>query len=181
MIEFNKYSSHSFLSPVWCKRLRKAGIDMKNAVWFIVKIDDIYYVVDKDELVTLHTGDYIPTYTLTDMLYMLNEYPYVGNAGAPLDFVKDAPFYVWAYYFNHNDRNKPEDLPKFKNGKSYVEAMGETPIEAAARMLLVCKNNGIHFFQGSFQDKYDEMWRDFDPYNPIREDWEYDEEEETED
>ncbi len=156
MIKYGKYTIHSFLSPRWCKRLTDAGIDMKDAVWYYIKKDDSYYILDKDEAKELNCSELIPTYTLADILYLLNEYPFVDDSGAPLGFIKDAPFYIWTYYFN----NKSDDslkLPTFTNGKSYIEAEGETPLEAAARMLMMCKTNNIGLFHG-FEDKYDEIW-----------------------
>lgn len=157
MIKFGKYTVHTFLSPWWCKKLREAGITMENAVWFYVKKDNEYYIVDKDEVKEYSSEHVIPTYTLADILYLLNEYPFVNDVGAPLGFLKDAPFYVWTYYFQLKE-GEDKELPTFNNGKSYIEAEGETPLEGAARMLLMCKANDIFVPSWSIDDKYDEIW-----------------------
>ena len=158
MIKYSKYTTHTFLSPWWCRKLIDSGIKMDNAVWFYIESGNTYYIVSKDELKDIGQDIAFPTYTLSDILYILDEYPYVDDIGAPLRFVKDAPFYIWYYNFRLNNKHEGKSH-KFNDGTSCLEGESETPLEAAAILLLKCKNNTILFSTSSLEEKYDEVWR----------------------
>jgi hypothetical protein len=195
MLRYTDKDKHTFLSPYWCKKLVDAGIDMSDATYVLAKNDGTTYVTRKDEAEGLCKPEAVweitPTYTLPDLIYKFNEYPWVKEDGkdkqwGPIGFLKDAPFYIWTYYPNHDtngkiieeikkilsagllsdgekidhiveamDQKKYEDEFPTYNGKHYIECMAETPIEAAARMLIVCKDAGIRIVGGANQ-KYDE-------------------------
>lgn len=156
---YDKYAKHLFLSPKWCKILIDNGISMDDASFFLYKdFKNTWHVYTKNEYKD-YVGDedkVIPTYSLADIMFKLDEYPCVNDIGCPLEYIKDAPFYIFAYYFNKSKGIKKDTtLPVFSNGKNYVEAFDETPLLAAARMLLVCKNNNISFGEHAYM-KYDE-------------------------
>lgn len=160
MLPYDKYAEHTFLSAAWSEKLRKAGVNMDDAVYFLMKnLDGNYEVLSKTELET-YVGEVkaIPTYTLPDLIYKLDEFPFVNGIGCPLEFIKDAPFYIWCYYFNNGKKtDEKAELPKFNNGKSYIEAYAEKPLEAAAAMLVACMNNGIGCVD-DISGKYAEEW-----------------------
>lgn len=154
MIVYDKVARHNFLSEELCKKLVEAGIDMSDASYYLIKIDGVTYVSPTPNIELTNNmveGDPIPTYTLADMIYKMNEYPYVdGKPFGPLGFFKDAPFYVWLY----RSKDKSVVLP---NGENSIEAEAETPIEAAAYMLIQSRKNGINLVDG-IKDKYDETY-----------------------
>ena len=195
MLRYTYKDKHTFLSPYWCEKLVEAGIDMSDATYVLAKNDGTTYVTRKEEAISLckpeATWEITPTYTLPDLIYKFDEYPWVKENGedktwGAVGFLKDAPFYVWTLYPDHKikgriideikkiisagllsdsekidqiveamDPKKYEDeLPTY-NGKHYIECEAETPIEAAARMLIVCKDAGIRIVGGANQ-KYDE-------------------------
>lgn len=162
MLPYDKYAKHNFLSVAWSEKLRNAGIDMKDASYYLYKnLDGGYDILSKTELELypekfINSG--IPTYTLPELIFKLNEFPFVGEVGAPLEFIKDAPFYIWCYYFNKGKKlDENAELPIFDNKKPYIEAMAETPIESAAAMLILSKKYDIGY-SDDMSDKYDEDW-----------------------
>jgi len=195
MLRYTDKDKHTFLSPYWCKKLVDAGIDMSDATYVLAKNDGTTYVTRKDEAEGLCKPEAVweitPTYTLPDLIYKFNEYPWVKEDGkdkqwGPIGFLKDAPFYVWTYYPHHSIDGKiineiknilsagvitdsekidkiveamdpkkyEDDLPTY-NEKHYIECEADTPIEAAARMLIVCKKAGIGIVT-HIDDKYKE-------------------------
>ena len=162
MLRYTDTEKHTFLSRYWCKKLVDAGIDMKDHTYVIVTIDGTDYVTNKNDLDSISESvitEVTPTYTLADMIYKFDEYPWVKDGDkdktwGPVGFLKDAPFYVWTYYPNHSDKYEPEEWPEYE-GKKYIEAIADTPIEAAARMLIICKKAGIYIVPRC-NDKYKE-------------------------
>lgn len=84
----------------------------------------------------------VPTYTLSELLYKLNEYPCekVEVKGEKVEmqgisFFKDAPFYCFGYMCEYKDGKKT--MPD-----EYTECY-EYPIESAAHLLIKCAKNGI--------------------------------------
>ena len=141
MIRLDKKTKQDFLSRELAGRLAEVGIDMTiDAKYYIGKdITATDFIVMKDELEFRDLMDVVPTYTLAELLYKLNEYPYIeeGKLSASLSFCKDAPFYIWYYPF------KDENGTRVK-GKT-VEMISEYPIESAARLLIYCAKNEIPY------------------------------------
>lgn len=166
MLLFDKYLKHVFIRSDMSKVLIDKGVNMNDAQFFIIKKNDKEYVVGKNELKVLKEKDTsidgVPTYSLCDFLYKLHEWIIEEDGGkkfsGPLGFMKDAPFYIFTYY--NKDENKKEieeDNFHFKNGKKWLEAYGETPLDGAYRMLLTCINNEVGHV-GSISEKYDGEW-----------------------
>lgn len=145
MIVYDKIARHNFLCEELCKKLVDAGIDMSDASYYLIKVDGVTYVSPMPNIeITNNTidGDPVPTYTLADMIYKMDEYPYSnGKLFGPLGFTKDAPFYIFHYH-------KSEFNVK-------VEGEAETPIEAAAYFLIQSMKNGINV-NFDIRRKYDE-------------------------
>ena len=145
MIVYDKIARHNFLCEELCKKLVDAGIDMSDASYYLIKVDGVTYVSPMPYIeITNNTidGDPIPTYTLADMIYKMDEYPYRnGKSFGPLGFTKDAPFYIFHYHQSEIDAN--------------VEGEADTPIEAAAYLLIQSIKNGINVNM-DVRGKYDE-------------------------
>lgn len=110
--------TQNFLSPEWSEKLIASGIDMSDSKYVIVEILGKNYVVPKDEQMEGEFS-FIPTYTLSELLYKLPEmHPDFGC----LKFYKDAPFYNFKYV----------DIYGFPK---------EYPIDSAAGLLLWCSKN----------------------------------------
>ena len=177
MIKLDKYAEHTFLNYNWARKIIDNGIDMSDAVWFIIVDNDEYFIAskhEKEDMDLSYVQEVLPTYTIADILYKLNEYPYVDECGASLGFIKDAPFYMWTYYFKNNVNDPNIKLPRFTNGQTYLESLSDTPLESAACMLILCKENNIRFWNDANM-KYEEddyMIDDIDE----NEDLEYNEE-----
>ena len=145
MIVYDKIARHNFLCEELCKKLVDAGIDMSDASYYLIKVDGVTYVSPMPNIeITNNTIDCdpIPTYTLADMIYKMDEYPYRnGKSFGPLGFTKDAPFYSFHYHTsNEIDAN--------------VEGMSDTPIEAAAYFLIQSMKNGIDVNFEDVRGKY---------------------------
>ena len=164
MLRYTDIEKHSFLSRYWCQKLIDAGIDMTDHTYVIVTIDGTDYITKKGDINSISDSvvqEITPTYTLAEMIYKFDEFPWIKDKDekdktwGPIGFLKDAPFYVWTYYPNHSGKtDNPDEWPEFE-GKNYIEAMAETPIEAAARMLIICKEAGIYIVPGC-NEKYKE-------------------------
>lgn len=143
MILYDNIARHNFLSEELCRKLVDSGIDMSDASYYLIKADGVTYVSQSPNIEMTNVmveGDPIPTYTLSDMIYKMNEFPYIdGKPIGPLCFLKDAPFYSWAYY------------PK---GSDAVDGIAETPIEAAAYLLIKSRENRIQIIE-NIKTKYD--------------------------
>ena len=102
MIELNEKTQQDFLSREWAKRLLDAGIDMSDAKYMILTLNNDYVVTKellKNDKVAAHivsdeTPIITPTYSTAELLYKLNEWPSIklpdGKLiGARLDIFKD--------------------------------------------------------------------------------------------
>lgn len=152
MIRLNERTRKDFLSAELCKKLIEAGMETKDAKYFIGNpgLDDGYdYVVDESEAIAFNYKDYFcPTYTLSDLLMKLDEWPgneisLPGNNKGfmqSLTFYKEEPFYVFGYNIERmeNDHMKVGLIPEWTFKRA-------TPIEAAAELLLKCIKEGIHY------------------------------------
>ena len=147
MLRYNDFAKHTFLSPEWCNKLRDTGIDMSDAVYYLKTIDGAIYVTDLEEITEDEKKRLTPTYTLPDLLYKLDEFPYVDDVGCPLEFFKDAPFYGFGYYFDkrRNTLVQEDKLPTFSDGKHRIAVYRETPLEGAALLLLTCAKEGVKY------------------------------------
>lgn len=152
MLIYDKRAEHNFLKEDLCRKLIDSGIDMSDASYCFVKIDGVVYVTTKENLELISTsnkidGDPVPTYTLADMIYKMNEYPYVDEkCFGPLGFIKDAPFYCFTYHPSQKTENVPE----------YISSTAETPIEAAANMLMLSMKYKIRIIE-DITPKYNEQ------------------------
>ena len=139
MITFDLYSKHNFLGPSWYKHFKEVGLDMGiDASYYLVKDDKVYRIYDKGEFKKKFGKDFknfsedtvIPTYTIADMLYKIDEWPCDNSndkSWGGIAFFKDAPFYGF-YYPGLID-----------------DCYSEYPIEGAAMLLLRCAKEGIHY------------------------------------
>lgn len=152
MIELNQKTRQDFLDREYVGKLMDAGINMSDAKYFIcgnfekdknykdlIALKNEYKKWDDNVLF----DNPVPTYTLSELLYKLNEWPYskniencsrngkeaeLGSSGG-LTFFKDAPFYGFFY----------------KNWEDTQETYNEYPIYAAANLLLWCVKNKIEY------------------------------------
>lgn len=154
MIVYDKVARHNFLCEEMCRKLVEAGIDMSDASYYLIKVDGLTYVSPTPNIEIINMmidSDPVPTYTIADMLYKMDEYPYTedGKSWGPLGFVKDAPFYCFGYM-------KPKDDSLVDGeGNHYIEGEAETPIEAAAWLLIMSVRNKINIVQ-NVKSKYEE-------------------------
>ena len=154
-MEINKKTRQDFLDREWVKKLMDAGVDMSDSKYFIVGNwapnnsrefrDFVKLKADHPEWNNPEIFDNpVPTYTLSEILLKLNEWPYKEgikmssrssygddctepeNSGG-LTFFKDAPFYCFFY----------------KNWGESQCNISEYPLHAAASLLLWCMNNGV--------------------------------------
>lgn len=121
MIKLTKKTAQDFLSEEWCDRLSE-----------YIEMDDAKYVI-KDNYIFLKEEVILPytyTYTLSELLYKLEEYLTIKDIECSLNFVKDAPFYCF-YYKGGN--------------KNLLGNFFEYPIESAAFLLLECAKQNISY------------------------------------
>ena len=84
MIELNNKTEQDFLNREYCEKLQSAGIDMSDAKYFICgNFDSDHkrdYIGLKQEYPTWNNKELfdkpISTYTLSELLLKLNEWPY---------------------------------------------------------------------------------------------------------
>ena len=149
MIELNSKTQQDFLNREWVQRLLDAGVDMSDAKYCIAENGDrgdyIYLLSSfkeaaKGDIDNEYDWSYVPTYTVSELLYKLHEWIYPEIDGSKysggLKVSKDAPFY-FAYY----DLKNKEGVEKKE--EFYAEA--EYPIESLASLLIQChlRNIGI--------------------------------------
>lgn len=82
MIELNEKTQQDFLNREWVQKFLKAGVDMSDAKYYIVKSPDgseedmvIYDSTGacyEEEFLSENKG--VPTYTVSELLYKLREY-----------------------------------------------------------------------------------------------------------
>ena len=140
MIELNSKTRQDFLDRKWVQKLLDAGVDMRDAKYFIFEYEGKDYVgVYSQEL--FNEKAYIPicpTYSTSELLYKLHEWIYPVIEGVQYSggfhLIKDAPFYI-AYYNLRNPLGKEID--------DYIHAECEYPIESLASLLIQCHKEGI--------------------------------------
>lgn len=153
---YNDKLKQDFLKPELVFQLQNAGVDMKDAYYHIYKSDGTYYLSTYNWLEGLTKTEekqyeYIcPTYTLSELLYKLNEYPckeitltkgkYAGKTIrlCELTFFKDTPYYFYGYDIKFAGTNEIKRLDEWYCYSKY-------PVEAAAYLLLKCIENGIDY------------------------------------
>ena len=162
MILLTKSAEHDFLNEEWCDRLVAEGVKMTDASYYLVKICGETWIISEEEYEEYREYQPKPTYTLSDMIYKFNEYAYSIKDGTTylwggVNFVKDAPFYIWAYYPNREKFDQKDKYPLGEfEGKNFMEAIADTPIIAAARFLINCKKLNIPIVHGA-DDKRKEL------------------------
>lgn len=145
MIELNKKTQQDFLNREWVQKLLDAGVDMSDAKYRIITVSKtgMDYIIlstrlyEREDWLDKIT-DNIPTYTVSELLYKLHEWIYATIDGEKysggLRFIKDAPFYIFYYYLENEDKTKwNEDF----------RAEFEYPIESLAGLLIQCHTKGI--------------------------------------
>jgi hypothetical protein len=179
MITFDLYSKHNFLGPSWYKHFKEVGLDMGiDASYYLVKDDKVYRIYDKGEFKKKFGKDFkdfsevtvIPTYTIADMLYKIDEWPCDNSNDKPwkgIGFFKDAPFYCFCYAPKLNDDEKtgdPEEDKKLMDekfptyqGHHWIEPSAYTPIESIARLLYICLKENYGYNKHNISDKYKEL------------------------
>lgn len=129
-------TKQDFLHPKWVKEFRKLGVNCTDAYYYWYKIDKVNYkLITREDLLTVDDDFIIPTYTLAQLLYKLEECIIVKednkkHTGA-LGFYKNDPFYSFYY---------KEDAPIDSN---IIESSAFYPIEAVAMLLIQCVKNKI--------------------------------------
>lgn len=141
MIELNSKTQQDFLNREWVEKFLKAGVDMNDAKYFICsnfsKDAPQDYVALKSSYPTWKDPKLfdspVPTYTLSELLLKLNEWPYYKkdkedcDDSGGLTFFKDAPFYCFYY----------------DKWQETQDTISEYPLYAAAGLLLWCMKNGV--------------------------------------
>ena len=116
MIELNSKTQQDFLNREWVQKLLDAGVDMSDAKYIIAKSEDYGkdYILDskidwdnpQDVECTIDRNGlcfttFLPTYTVSELLYKLHEwiYPIIDGKeySGGLRMLKDAPFYIFYY------------------------------------------------------------------------------------
>lgn len=149
MLKYDYITKHSFLGPTWYKKYLEVGLDISvDAPFFLKKVGDDYFIITRDMFIAEYGDQYkafdeetiIPTYTVSDMLYKLPEWPYSqdGKSWDGLKFFKDAPFYC----FKYSPEDRGQERPEYR-GKPYIEPCFSTPIESLARLMYICVKEKI--------------------------------------
>lgn len=151
MIELNDKTQQDFLNREWVQKLLDAGVDMSDAKYVIgVGIaSGIEYILLKEGVDSYKfNGPVIPTYTVSELLYKLHEFVNLEIDGKKytgmLNFIKDAPFYVFYYKLvskNYDPRKFPQDQPDEWDESLMGEF--EYPIESLASLLIQCHAKNI--------------------------------------
>ena len=179
MIIFDLYSKHNFLGPSWYKHFKEVGLDIGiDASYYLVKDDKVYRIYDKGEFKKKFGKDFkdfsedsvIPTYTIADMLYKIDEWSYDNSndkSWEGISFFKDAPFYCFCYAPKLNDDEKtgdPEEDKKLMDekfptyqGHHWIEPSAYTPIESIARLLYICLKENYGYNKHNISGKYKEL------------------------
>ena len=160
MIELNEKTQQDFLNREWVQKLLDAGVDMSDAKYSLVILDNKEWVTTKGALESKHINAYfvsadtprfLPTYTVSELLYKLHEWIYPTIDGEEysggLRFIKDAPFYMWYYKLINEEQTKADE--------NYIYAEAEYPIESLAMVLIQCckKDIGIKDKNIDIRDK----------------------------
>ena len=149
MIELNKKTEQDFLNRKWVQNLLDAGVDMSDAKYCLYHpnegggdyITDIKVIrkIEEEEKENAR-WDYVPTYTVSELLYKLHEYIYPTIDGREysggLRFIKDAPSYIFYYdLVAKPDEEGYVPVTKERNDR-YISASLEYPIESLASLLI---------------------------------------------
>ena len=126
MIKYSGQIKQDFLSSEWVNKLQEARIELIDSKYFIVEKDGEEFIATKDEINLPGEFTFLPTYTLSELLYKLPEY---AEKYGGLSFLKDAPFYLFYFRRPKETEDKKEYL---------IETYDEFPIIAAARLLIIC-------------------------------------------
>lgn len=154
MIKLTQQTAQDFLSRYWVYKLLEVGVDMDDASYFIITRNypngSISYVVTEDELNHSPKSDTkpIPTYSLTQLIYKLNEWIQTDEIHGPLEFLKDAPYYMW-FYSNRKDG---------KQHGEYYKGIADNPLIAAVRCLINCYKNKEESPNIKSKVSYDTYW-----------------------
>lgn len=150
MIELNSKTQQDFLNRVWVQKLLDAGVNMSDAKYGIVRSP---FKNGADSVILIEHAEsnwlWIPTYTVSELLYKLHEWIYPTIDGKKfsggLKFFKDAPFYVFYYDLktkDYDERKLSEEQVGEWNDQ-YISWEGEYPIESLASLLLQCHQKDI--------------------------------------
>jgi hypothetical protein len=155
MLQYDEKLSHVFIDEDMSKQLTDAGINVANdaSFWLMKRKDGTRWLLtawEKDGLKSDEESEVYPVYSLTDILYKLDECPNdrEGRSWGVLKFFKAAPCYCFGYYADERrmdkDKKKKTDLPMYK-GHPYIEPVFDTPLMSAAHLLLICAKEGIRY------------------------------------
>lgn len=157
MIKLTQQTAQDFLSKYWVQKIQEAGINMDDASYFIISrhtpIGTTDYVITMEELKASPKSNTkpLPTYTLTQLLYKLDEWitiPEAGeNSSGPLCFLKDAPSYYW--YYKKYDSETKQRVGEYYGGEA------DNPLAAAAICLLQCAKHKHRFVDIRGKVSYD--------------------------
>ena len=141
MIELNKKTQQDFLNREWVQRLLDVGVDMSDAKYALYRLKDatsdivVYqgtFFADDKYYNGIKVESIVPTYTVSELLYKLHEWIYPKIDGEKysggLRFIKDAPFYIFYYHLENEDKTKWNN-EDFRAGFEY-------PIESLAGLLI---------------------------------------------
>ena len=168
MIELNKKTQQDFLNREWVQRLLDAGVDMSDAKYCLcrhlastnLKGDYIYYVDETRD--NDYITEWVPTYTVSELLYKLHEWVYPKIDGKEfsggITMLKDAPFYMFYYNLRSKeyDPNKTYASQPKEWNEDYLYAEFEYPIESLASLLIQCHTKDIGLVRkdtGDISDK----------------------------
>ena len=150
MIELNSKTQQDFLNREWVQRLLDAGVDMSDAKYNITGIGKEDYIILASSIPDNVLGDYVPTYTVSELLYKLHEWIYPTIDGKEysggLKMIKDAPFYICWYDLGRNEKRQTvdgEETVRVKGPENYIYAEFEYPIESFASLLIQCHKKDI--------------------------------------
>ena len=125
--------------------------DAKYCIYRLGSRDFIYYLpsfLAAEDTDDEYDNSYLPTYTVSELLYKLHEWIYPTIDGkeysGPLTFLKDAPFYVFFYNLKTSayDKTKPSEQQVGEWNESFI-AEEEYPIESLASLLIQCHQKDI--------------------------------------
>ena len=146
MIELDSKTQQDFLNREWVQKLLEVGVDMSDAKYCIVYDGNGNDAVDL--IYNWQLSEYLPTYTVSELLYKLHEWIYPTIDGKKfhggLTFIKDAPFYMF-YYNLHSENYDPRKLSNEQPEEWDESFMGECeyPIESLACLLIQCHKRDI--------------------------------------
>ena len=130
MIELNSKTQHDFLNREWVQKLLDAGVDMSDAEYALVVLDNKEWVTTKSALESGHinayfvsadTPKFLPTYAVSDLMNKLLQWIRNYSTG---------DFFVGTYIFGHKYISQissdiwPEEVPTILGEeKYYIESL----------------------------------------------------------